>query len=328
MKTLLINKEETTRLLPMSECIDVVRDVLKTMAEGVVVNPLRAATWMPDRKGLIGTMPGFVGDPPALAVKVVSVFPNNHDAGYDSHQGAVLLFDTKYGTLQAIADAGEITAIRTAAASAVATAELARKDASKLALIGSGVQATTHLEAISLVRDISEVSVWSRNFEHAQKFAKEQSEARSIKVEAFENGRDVVADADIVCTLTAAREPVLEGEWLKAGAHINAVGACTPKARELDTQAVVKSRLIVDSRESTFGEAGDFLIPLAEKAIGEDHIVAELGEVLVGKVEGRTSEDEVTLYESLGIAIEDVAVLRHIYEKALKEGVGTEFELS
>jgi len=323
MNVLVISHEDVARLLPMDACIEVMAEAMRTIGRGGAVLPLRSVVWMPDRTGMIGLMPGFLGAPASLGLKVVSIFPGNHGTGYDSHQGVVMLFDIQHGFPLAIMDASSITAIRTAAASGVATRALARDDAGDLAILGAGVQATTHLAAMRAVRPIRRVRVWSRNRAHAQRFA----DASPVAVEVMETARAAVEGADLVCTTTSAREPVLEGAWLRPGAHINAVGACFAVARELDTAAVVRSRLIVDRRESTLNESGDFLIPRAEGAIGDDHIAGELGDVLLGQLVGRRSPDEVTLYKSLGIAIQDLAAAHHIYAQALATGSGVSVPL-
>lgn len=318
MNTLIISHADVARLLSMEACIDAMTDALRITNQGGAVLPLRSAVWMPDRTGMIGMMPGFLGQPASLGLKVVSIFPGNHGTGYDSHQGVVMLFDIKHGSPIAIIDASSITAIRTAAVSAVATRALARDDAGDLALLGAGVQAASHLAAMRAVRTIRRVRVWSRDRARAQRFA----DASPVAVEVMPTAQAAVAGADLICTTTAARQPILEGAWLHAGCHINAVGASVATARELDTAAVVRARLIVDSRESALAESGDFLIPRAEGALGDDHIAGELGDVLLGRVTGRRAGDEVTLFKSLGIAIEDLAAAHYVYRRALETGAG------
>ena len=267
-------------------------------------------------------MPSFASDLKIMGSKVVSVFPGNAGTEYDSHQGAVMLFETDNGRPLAIIDAGAITAIRTPAVSALATRLLAREDADDLALLGSGIQAYGHLEALLQVRPIRRVRVWSVPLVDARRFAVNAASRFNLQVEAVETSREAVEGADIICTLTPSLEPVLFGADIRAGAHINAVGACIPVARELDTAAVVKSRLYVDRRESTMNEAGDFLIPKEEGAIGDDHILGEIGEILTGKIEGRQSEDQITLFKSLGLALEDIASAFHVYGKAVEKKIG------
>jgi ornithine cyclodeaminase/alanine dehydrogenase-like protein (mu-crystallin family) len=307
--------------------MNVMANALSTLARGGAVLPLRPMLRLPQQAGIMGMMPAYLDSPASLGVKVITVFNSNHGTEYDSHQGAVLLFDTKHGSLVALIDASSLTAIRTAAVSGVATRLLARDNAGDLCILGSGVQARTHLEAMMLVRRITRVRVWSRSAEHAQAFARAASAWHGISVEAVESARDAVAGADIICTTTSSREPVLNGEWIAPGAHINAVGSSMATARELDTAAVRNARLFVDRRESTINEAGDFLIPKSECAIGDDHIVAEIGEILVGTHAGRASAAEITLFKSLGLAVEDVAAAHHIHSQAVKRGVGTAVDL-
>jgi ornithine cyclodeaminase len=318
MNVLVLSHADVVRLLTMESCIEVMAQALRTTSQGDAVQPLRSVVWMPDRTGMVGLMPGFLGTPASLGLKVVSIFPGNHGTGFDSHQGVVMLFDIKHGSPLAIMDASSITAIRTAAVSGVATRALARDDAGDLAILGSGVQAATHLAAMRAVRPIRRVRVWSRSLANAQRFAAQSP----VAVEVMPTARAAVEGADLVCTTTASREPVLEGAWLRAGAHINAVGACFAVARELDTAAVVRSRLIVDRRESTLNESGDFLIPRAEGAIGDDHIAGELGDVLLGRAVGRRGPDDVTLFKSLGIAVEDLAAAHFLYAQAIATGTG------
>jgi alanine dehydrogenase len=327
MKTLVITQCEVPGLLPMNECVDLMAETLRTASRGDMVLPLREMVWLPDRSGLLGLMPAYLGSPRTMGLKVVSVMPGNHGTEYDSHQGAVLLFETGHGSLLAVIDATSITAIRTAAVSGAATRFLARDGAHDLAILGSGVQARTHLDAMRAVRPVRRVRIWSRDPARARAFAERESRRSGCPVEPVAEARAAVEGADLICTTTASREPVLHGDWLAPGAHINAVGACFATARELDTRAVARSRLYVDRRESALHEAGDFLIPKAEGAFGEEHIVGELGEALLGRVPGRGSAEEITLFKSLGIAVEDLAAAHHIYTTALRTGAGTPIEL-
>jgi len=322
MNTLIVSQDLVPELLPMPACIDVMAGALGSLAEGRAVLPLRNLMWMPGRAGLLGLMPGYLGAPPALGLKVISVVQGNHGTDRDSHQGAVLLFDTTTGSLLAMIDASSITAIRTAAVSGLATRLLARDDAGDLAILGSGVQASAHLEAMRAVRRLRRVRVYSKTEAQAAAFARHHSKTTGLRVEAAPSAREAVAGADLICTATSSAEPVLSGDWIAPGAHVNAVGACFPSARELDTRAVVSSRLYVDCRESALAESGDFLIPRSEGAIGDDHIVGELGEVVIGRVPGRRSPEEITLFKSLGIAIEDLAAAHHIHARARAEGKG------
>jgi ornithine cyclodeaminase len=319
---LIVSQEEVPRLLPMPACMETMERALSALARGEAQLPLRSILWLPEKVGALGLMPAHLAPDKVLGVKAVTFFHGNEGTELDTHQGAVLLFEAERGRLLAVIDATSITAIRTAAVSGVATKLLARQDAGDLALVGSGVQARTHLEAMLLARRLRRVRVASLSVDRAKLFAERQGRRHEIEIEPVRTVREAVEGADIVCTVTSAREPVVEGAWLSPGAHVNAVGSSVPFARELDTAAVVRSRLYVDRRESTVNEAGDFLTPRTEGAIGDDHIVGEIGEVLIGKVAGRRSNDEITLFKSLGLAIEDVASARHIYEEARRTGTG------
>ena len=319
---LIVSQEEVPKFLPMTECMEAMEGVLAALARGEAQLPLRSILWLPGKVGALGLMPAALGLDKVLGVKAVTFFHGNEGTELDTHQGAVLLFEAEHGRLLALIDATSITAIRTAAVSGVATKLLAREDAGDLALVGSGVQARTHLEAMLLARKLRRVRVASHSMDRAKRFAEGQGRRHGIAIEAVSSVREAVTGADIICTVTSAREPIVEGAWLSAGAHINAVGSSVPFARELDTAAVVRSRLYVDRRESTLNEAGDFLTPKKEGAIGDDHIVGEIGEILAGTVAGRKTPEEITLFKSLGLAVEDVASARHIYEQARRTGEG------
>jgi len=327
MNTLVLSQEEVRSLLPMSECMALVARSLETLARGEADNPLRRGMLVSGKTSLIGTMPGYLQDPPALGLKVVGVFPDNHGTELDSHQGIVLLLDVDTGVPIGIFDASEITAIRTAAASGVATRLLAREDAGDLALIGTGVQAHTHLAAMAEARTLRRVRVFGRNAERRAEFARRASERHGLEVESSESAESAVRGADIICTTTSSLVPVVLGGWLSPGCHINAVGACIPKARELDTAAVARALLFTDSIESAVNESGDYLIPLREGAIGEDHIRGVIGDLLLGRIEGRRDSEEITIFDSLGIAVEDLVVGHWLLERARAEGVGTEVAL-
>ena len=327
MQITLIGHEEVRELLPMAECIEVMAEMFRSLGKGAALFPQRSVMWQPDGKGALGLMPSWLGAPLALGAKVVSVFPGNADTRYESHQGAVLLFETQNGRLQSIVDAGAITAIRTAAVSALATRLLAREDAGDLAILGSGTQADMHLAAMRAVRPIRRVRVWSRNADHARRFAAQASGLHGIEVEAVDDARETVRDADLVCTVTGSKQPVLQGAWLAPGAHINAVGASVPPFRELDTEAVVRSRLFADRMESVLAEADDVRIPLREDAITEKHIRGEMADLVLGRVSGRAGRNDITLFKSVGIALEDLAAARYVHDKAGKIGAGTRVEL-
>ena len=326
MDVLVLDAATVSRLLPMNECIAVMRDALATLARGGALVPLRMVMRMPDGSGFLGLMPGQIseegGNAAALGLKAVSVFPGNALRKIDTHQGAVLLFEADTGRLAALLDGATITAIRTAAVSGVATDLLARPDSAELAILGSGVQARTHLEAIAAVRPLRRVRVWSRNYEHARSFAQEADARGQLTVDAVASAEAAVRGADIVATVTNSPEPVLRRAWVKDDAHINAVGSSIPRAREIDTGTMAAARLFVDRRESALNEAGDLLIPMSEGAFKADHIQAELGDVIIGKHPGRRSAEELTLFKSLGIAVEDLAAAAYVVRRARETGAG------
>ena len=326
MQVVVLSAEDVARLLPMAACIAVMRDALAALARGKALVPLRMVMRMLDGSGFLGVMPGQLsadGDQKgALGMKAVSVFPGNASRGIDTHQGAVLLFEADTGRLSALMDGATITAIRTAAVSGVATDLLSRRDATELAILGAGVQARRHLEAIATIRPLRRVRVWSRNLEHARALVAEHKGRYSFGIEAVATAESAVRGADIVTTVTASPEPVLERAWLKDGAHVNAVGSSIPTTREIDTATMAAARLFVDRRESALNEAGDLLIPIREGALKPDHIQAELGQVIIGEDPGRRSAGELTLFKSLGLALEDVASAAFVAQRARETGVG------
>jgi alanine dehydrogenase len=328
LEVLVVSQREVRDLLPMADCMEAVAGALAALSAGEALMPLRTIVWLPgDRvRGLV-SMPSALPKAGAMGVKVISVYPNNAGTELDAHQGIVLLFETDRGRPLAILDATEVTAIRTAAVSGVATRLLARPEAGDLAILGSGTQARTHLEAMLLVREVRRVRVWSRDPEHARSFADAASRRHGIEVEVAPTARAAVEGADLVCTTTSSRAPVLEGRWLSPGAHVNAIGAVGPDNRELDTEAVVRSTLVVDRRESALAEAGEFVIPRREGAIGDDHIRAELGEVIRGVAPGRTAPEEITVFRGLGLAVEDLACAALVHRRAVEKGVGIRVEL-
>jgi len=324
--TLVVSHADVERLLPMSSCIDVMADALAATSRGDALLPLRQVLRVGGGRSAFAVMPAVLGGqhgPAAIGAKVITVFPRNDATPYDSHIGVVLYFDDVHGRLLAIIDASSVTAIRTAAVSGLATRLLANANASRLAILGAGVQAMTHLEAMLAVRPISEVRIWSRGAERCASFSRWALKRFGLTVQLCESAEQAVRDAHVICTVTASREPVVRGEWLAPGVHINAVGASMPTSRELDTRAVVQSRLFVDRRESALNEAGDFLIPRQEGAITDAHILAELGDLVLDPSPGRVSDSDRTLFKSLGVAVEDVAAARFIYERARAEQSGT-----
>jgi len=321
---LILNYDEVKQLLPMHECIDVMTDALSALARGEAEMPLRTIFRPQDVRGVMAMMPSFRrGGAPLFGLKAICVFPDNAAIGKDAHQGGVLLFSGETGELLALVNASAITEIRTAAVSAVATRVLAREDASELAIIGAGVQARSHLEAIACVRPIKRARIAARRFEKAQLLVEEMHPKFEFEIAAVQTSEEAVRRADIIVTATTSFEPVVRREWISTGVHLNAVGTYSFKARELDTATVADATLFVDRRESALNEAGDYVIAATEGAFGPEHIRAELGEVLIGSHPGRTSKGEITVFKSLGLAIEDLASAAHVYEKAKQQQAGS-----
>ncbi len=303
MTVLVLSEQEVRRLLTMEECIEAMDDVLLALARGELHQPLRSLTRPPGAESLMGLMPAHRGgESTAWSLKEIVVTPDNPSRGLDAHQGAVLLHDGVTGELRAILNASPITEIRTAAVSAVATRVLARPGSRTVAIVGSGVQGKAHEEAMRAVLDEPEIRMWSR------------SDVGSAE--------EIVRSADVVCTCTTSREPVVRREWLAPGAHVNAIGSSVPTGRELDEETMRTATLIVDRRESALNEAGELAIP----GLGEEQIDAELGEVLTGAHPGRRADDELTVFKSLGLAVEDLAAAELVVRKAREQGAGTEVD--
>jgi ornithine cyclodeaminase/alanine dehydrogenase-like protein (mu-crystallin family) len=319
---LVLNQEEVERLLDMEGCIAAMEGALAALARGEVHVPLRFVMRPGDEPSLLGLMPAHrAGGTPLYSLKTVAVFPDNPKRGLDAHQGTVTLFDGETGEVRVLMNASAITAIRTAAVSAVATRLLARKDARVLGILGAGVQARSHLEALPLVRNFDTVRIFSRTLEHAQALAAQ------VGAEAVDTAEEAVRDADVVVTATSSAEPVLAREWLKPGAHVNAIGGRPPQMTELDTATIADSAFYVDRRESAEAEAGDYRAAVESGAIGPDHIRAELGELVIGVKPGRSSEEEITVFRSLGLAVEDLAAAEYVLRRARETGAGTEVQL-
>jgi ornithine cyclodeaminase len=316
---LILTGEEVVQLLDMPGCMAVMEEALVALAGGRFHLPLRPVVRPPGESHLLGLMPTYrSGDRPLYALKTVAIVPDNPSRGLDPHQGTVTLYDGTTGEVLAVMNASPITAIRTAAVSGVATRALAREDARVLAIVGAGHQAYPHVEAMLEARPFEEIRVSARSRESAERLAAKWPAARAV-----DSNEEAVRGADVICTVTQSAEPVLEADWLSPGAHINAVGACFPHTRELDTETVVRSSFFTDRRESCENEAGDYIIPLGEGAIADGHIKAELGEVVAGTARGRTAPEEITVFESLGLAVEDLAAAEYLVRRAQETGTGT-----
>src|SRR2546426_1227620 len=330
---LLLRESDVRELLSMEALIPLMEEALRAYSTGGVAQPVRLAMTVEPYAGYLGLMPahlrsaGAHGGPgvrEALGAKAVTFYPSNAARDLPTHLAVVLLWDGATGELLSIMDGRLITEMRTAATSAAATRTLARRDAEALALLGSGIQARSHLDAIRLVRPLRHVRVWSRTAAGVQRFIAEMQPQAGVPMTACASAEEAVRGAEIIVTATSASTPVLRGVWVAVGAHINAVGAPRPDWRELDTDAVRRARVFVDSRAAALAESGDLLQPIQEGAIAREHICGEIGEVLAGTVAGRTSERDVTLFKSLGMAVEDVATAHYVYTRAIERGVGQE----
>lgn len=327
MQLRIVSAEQIREILTYRACIDILRAAMIEVSRRNVDMPLRHAIRIPNRGGMLGMMYGSLGAPENFGIKLVSLFPGNTAAGLSSHLGLVVLYEAEQGRPVAIMDGGIITAIRTAAASGVATDLLARADARVMAILGNGEEAETHLRAIAEVRPLTEVRVWGRDRERAEAFVADHEAAVEAEVKVASSVDDAARGAEIVCTVTAAREPILFGRQLEPGMHLNVVGSSIPTTAEVDTEVVTRSRYFVDYRESTLAQAGELFRAIDTGAVDASHIVAEIGEVLSGEVEGRRADDEITLYKSLGVIAQDLAAAGYVWRTAETRGVGDVVEI-
>jgi ornithine cyclodeaminase/alanine dehydrogenase-like protein (mu-crystallin family) len=310
-----IDREEVARRLTYDVCIPIVRNAMIAFSRGETRQLLRSILPLSEGR-LFGVMPGAMGVRAPFGAKLISVFPENFARGIQSHQGLVILFDPETGAPVCVVHAGEITAIRTAAASAVATDALARKDARRLAILGYGEQAATHARAIRKVRDLESISVWGRSPERARVLAERLQTELGVPAAGVGTVEEAVAEADIICTVTSAAEPILKGAWVRPGTHLNLVGSSHAGPAEVDNDLVVRARFIADSREGVLAQGAEFLRAKAAGLIGDEHIVAEIGQVLAGDIEGRRSAEEITVYKSLGHIVQDLASAWVLYSQA------------
>lgn len=310
----IIEKEQVRSLLTPEKCITAMEQALTDLENGVCDMPQRLICKMPNGAAF-GFMPAYVGD--YFGAKVLTAYAPNMGTKYPSHIGYVMLFESEHCTVSALVDASTVTEIRTGCVSAVATRLLARSDAHKLAMIGAGAQARSHLAAIRLVRDITEVTVYDLFPAAAERYAAEMSEKYGIPVKVAANVAEAVADADIICTLCPAKEPYLTRDMVKPGVHINAVGTFSPVTREVASDLVAAARLYSDHTPATRAESGEYLIPLQEGLITENHILGSVGQLLLGRAQGRTGDDDITVFDALGLAVEDVASAKLVYLESL-----------
>ena len=307
-----IDREEVSRRLTYDVCIPIVRDAMIALSAGETMQHLRSILPLSEGR-LFGIMPGAMGPHAPFGAKLISVFHENFAKGIQSHQGLVLLFDPDSGAPVCVVHAGEITAIRTAAASAAATDALARPEATRLAVLGYGEQASTHARAVSHVRKLESITVWGRDKTRAKAFAARTQSELGIPVTAALDVASAVAEADIICTVSSAAEPILKGAWVKQGTHVNVVGSSHAIPIEIDDDLVVRARYIADSRASVLAAGAEFLHAKSAGLIDDTHIAAEIGEVFAGKIEGRRTPEEITLYKSLGHIVQDLSTAWHLY---------------
>ncbi len=325
--TLLLREADVRQLLTMDDTIGLMEEALRAFSAGGVVQPVRTVVPVQPHAGFLALMPAYLTASEGLGAKTVTFFPRNADLGLPAHLAIILLWDSATGELLAMIDGRLITEMRTAATSAAATNALARPAAAVMALLGAGAQARSHMEALCLVRPLQRVRVWSRTATRAAAFAEEMTERYRIPMEACATAEEAVQGAEIIVTATSSQTPVLEGRWVAPGTHINAVGAPRPDWREMDSALVARANLFVDSRAGALVESGDVLLAIREGAISEAHVRGEIGEVLAGRVAGRRTAEEVTLFKSLGMAVEDVATAQWVYERAKARGVGQHIEM-
>jgi len=316
---LVLSHADVEALLPMADCIEAMDAAMRGLARGEFYQPLRLKARPDGVANRMAFMPALrMSGRKLWGVKEIVVTPDNAKRALDPHQGAVVLHDGDNGSLLAIVNASAITSIRTAAVTALATRALARPEASSVAILGAGVQARAHIEALRCVLPRAQYRIWSRTRDHAEALARDSQAQVAASAEA------ACAGADVVCTVTGAATPIVKREWFAPGCHINAVGSSVAFARELDGATMASGTLFVDRRESTVNESGDYLFAVAEGAIGPDHIAAELGEVLIGKHPGRTANNELTIFKSLGLAVQDLAAAELVWQRARERNVGVE----
>ena len=323
----LLTEAHVRSLLPLSDLVTAMEMALARFSAGDVLQPVRSVLMVGPQQAFFGLMPAYVADPPQLGAKLVTVFGDNHRRGLPSHLATILLLDPDTGALIALMDGRYITEARTAAVSAVSARHLARADASTLAILGTGVQARSHLEALAAVRPIRDVRVWSPTPASRERFVAEMSGHVPAAITAAVSAEAAVRGADIIVLVTSSPSPVVEAAWVAAGAHVISVGACRPDQREMDPALVARARLVVDSRAAALVESGDVVLGLAEGRFDVDHVAGELGDVVRGALAGRTSADEITIFKSLGMAVEDVVAADLVYRRALESGAGTDLTL-
>jgi len=320
---LLLTESDVRDLLPPAELIVAMEQALSEFSSGQVTQPVRTALQVPPRN-FIGVMPAYMSSPGALGVKLVTVFNENTARGLPSHLATILLLDPETGALEVIMDGRYITEMRTAAVSAVAAKRLARTDGAVLAVLGSGVQARSHVKLLTRVYPFRQIRVWSPTRDHLDQFV---SDSMDVQVHAASSAEQAVRGADVIALVTSSTTPVIQDAWVSPGALVISVGACRPDTREMDSALVARSRLIVDSRAAALVEAGDIVQGIREGRWTENHVAGELGEVVLGRMPGRTAADEIVIFKSLGLAVEDVAAAQLVLTRAKAQGKGCEIQL-
>ena len=324
---LVLSEEQVQNLIDIEELIAALEQAHIQYSTGKAVMPVRLVVPLPQIQGRITSMPGYLDEDKALGSKVVTYFQNNPKQNLPAILATIMLFSAATGKMIAVMDGSYITAIRTACASAMATKALASPETPVLGILGAGVQARAHIQALCRVRKLSKVKLYSPSGTSATNIKRELESDIGVAIDVTRNAEETVRDSDMVVIATTAEQPIIKSEWLKPGAHINAVGAHRPDSREIDGPTVARSKVVVDSREAIMAECGDILLAIKEKIITENHVHGEIGEVLAGTRSGRSSASEVTLYKSVGIAIQDVAAAQLVYRKALELKVGTNVEV-
>jgi ornithine cyclodeaminase len=323
----LLTEDQVKSLLPMSDLIAAMEAAVARFSAGEVLQPVRTVLTVGPTRAYFGLMPAFIDRPASLGAKLVTVFNENHKRGLPSHLATIVLLDPDTGSLLALLDGRYITEARTAAVSAVSARHLARVEAHSLAIIGSGVQARSHLEAFVEVRTLGEVRVWSPQPRSRERFVEEMTGRVPVAIRATDSAEDAVRDADLVVLATSSPTPVIEDGWIADGAHVVSVGACRPDQREMAPDMVARARLFVDSRAAATVESGDVVLGVKEGRFTHSHIAGELGEVVLGRVDGRTADDQITIFKSLGMAVEDVVTADLVFRRAIETGAGTELTL-
>lgn len=323
----IIPQSDVERLLPVGDCVDVMAEAMRQTSAGNVTLPIRQFMPVPGAPGKLALMPGTLGEPDCFGIKLVCKYERPHGDPLGTHVGMVLLFDSVKGIPLAMLEGSSLTAVRTSAASALATRELAREDATHLTVLGNGEQAMRHVHAMRAVRPIEHVTIWGRDASRATDFAADVTLKTGLATKVASSAIEAVAGADIICTTTSAKEPILPGSALEPGQHINLVGSAIPTTAEVDAEAVSRSRFYVDYREAAMAAAGELLKAIESGAVTKEHIVGEIGEVVAGQAPARQSDSDITMYKSLGVAAQDLAAAHAIWRAAEAEGVGTVVDL-